>query len=193
MRSADIPPPQVGAYGVVALRERPTSATRARLLMACTAFKASLPRVESLPPSVRVTDWMLTIWPLEDPSAPEANGDNCDFAIDHYDLYGGISAIQDAERQGSKLDGAGPFLIGWSPSNSRGIADKIVLVVELSSYDSQDSFDKAFLFWQTKIVQDPMLWRYGFSIEGIRLAIRDFVDHYGQDMMNATKFLGLKN
>ena len=61
--------------------------------------------------------------------------------------------------------------------------DKLVLVVDLSSFESQDSVDSAFLFWQQKIVQDPMLRRLGFSVEGIRLAIRDFVDRYGQDVM----------
>jgi hypothetical protein len=136
---------------------------------------------------------MLTIWPLENPSAKEALADDCKFVIENYDLYGGISAIQDTQRQGGKLDGRGPFLIGWSPSNSRGIRDKIVLVVDLSSFESQDSFDNAFLFWQKKIVQDPMLWRSGFSVEGLRLAIRDFVDHYGQDVMKATRILGIKD
>jgi hypothetical protein len=138
-------------------------------------------------------DQMLTIWPLDDPSAQRAIADDCKFVIEHYDLYGGFSAIRDAKRQGAKLDGRGPFLIGWSPSNTRGIPDKVVLVVDLSSFESQDSFDNAFLFWQTKIVEDPMLWRSGFSIEGIRLVIRDFVDHYGQDVMKATRIWGIKN
>ena len=193
LSAAAIPPPQFGAYGVVAFRSKPTSASRDRLLRVCVAFKAHLPRYEILPRFVPSTDLMLTIWPIDDSSATYAIDDDCNLVIEHYDLYGGISAIQDAERQGVTLDGRGPFLIGWSPSNSRGIPDKVVLVVDLSSFESQDSFDEAFLFWQRKIVQDPSLWRSGFSIEGIRLAIRDFLDHYGQDVMKATKIIGIKN
>ena len=191
-RAADIPPPEVGAYGVIALRGKPTSASRARLFKVCASFTTHLPRAEALPKFVPLKDRMLTIWPLDDPSAPEAKADDCKFAIEHYDLYGGLSAIQDAKRQGAKLDGRGPFLIGWSPASSRGSPDRLVLVVDLSPFESQDSFDSAFLFWQKKIVEDPMLWRSGFSIEGIRLAIRDFVDRYGQDVMKATRLWGIK-
>jgi hypothetical protein len=185
LRSAEIPPKSIGAYGVVAFRARPTSASRSRLLMACTAFVASIPPQKSVPGSVRISDEMLTIWPLDDPSSPEAAKDDCNFAIDHYDLYGGDSAIADAERQGAKLGADGPFLIGWSPSNSRGVEDKLVLVVDMSLYDSQDSFDQAFQFWKQKIVEDPSLWRSGFSVEALRLAVRDFADNYGDTILKA--------
>jgi len=182
----------IGAYGVVALRSRPTPANRARLLMACRAYTAYLPRQDTLPPSVPLSDQMITIWPLDQPDAQEAKQDDCSFAIQHYDLYGGLSAIQDAERQGAKLDGDGPFLIGWSPSNARGVRDKVVLVIDMSLFDSQGSFDKAFLFWQRKVVQDPELWRSGFALERLRLAIRDFVDRYGADILDAVKLSGGK-
>ena len=183
LRAADVPPPSIGAYGIVALRSKPTSANRERLLRTCAAFVAHLPRQEVLPASIPLSDQMLTIWPLDDPNATGAKNDDCNFIIDHYDLFGGISAIQDAQRQGATLGGVGPFLIGWSPSNARGVPDKVVLVLDLSSFESQDSFDQAFLFWQKKIVEDPTLWRWGFSMAGLRLAIRDFVDHYGADVI----------
>jgi len=192
LRAAEIPPAAIGAYGVVALRARSTAASRQRLLGVCTAFVASLPRQDTLPGSVALGDQMLTVWPLDNPEAEQARLDTCEFLVDHYDLYGGLSAIQDAERQGASLDGRGPFLIGWSPSNSRGIADKIVLIVDMSAFESQDSFDNAFRFWQEKIVQDPALWRSGFSIEGVRLALRDFVDHYGGNILDAVKLAASK-
>jgi hypothetical protein len=134
---------------------------------------------------------MPTIWPLDEPSSQKATEDNCPFLIDHYDLYGGISAIADAQRQGADVDGEGPFLIGWSPAQSRGDPAKVLLVVDMSSFRSQDSFNKAFQFWQTKIVRDPSLWLSGFSIERTRLAIRDFVDRYGQDIGAAVKLIGI--
>jgi len=185
LRSADIPPPSIGAYGIVAFRAKPTAATRSRLLMTCAAYVASIPAQKSIPGSIPITDQMLTIWPLDEPSSPKADKDDCEFAIDHYDLYGADSAIADAEKQGAKFGEDGPFLIGWSPSNARGVADKLVLVIDMSSYTSQDSFDHAFLFWKQKIVEDPTLWRTGFSIEAIRLAVRDFADGYGDTILKA--------
>jgi hypothetical protein len=185
LKSSDIPPSGIGAYGIVAFRAKPTSASRSRLLMTCAAFVASIPPQKSVPGSVRVSDEMLTIWPLDEPASPSAAKDDCNFAIDHYDLYGGDSAIADAERQGAKFGADGPFLIGWSPANSRGASDKLVLVVDMSRYDSQDSFNQAFQFWKKKIVEDPALWRGGFSIEALRLAVRDFADHYGDTILTA--------
>jgi hypothetical protein len=116
LRSADIPPPEFGAYGVMALRAKPTSVTRERLKMACAAFIAYLARQIDIPKSVPLSDQMVTIWPLDAPDAEEAKKDNCDFMLDHYELYGADSAISDAEKQGAEFGNNGPFLIGWSPS-----------------------------------------------------------------------------
>ena len=185
LKGAEIPPPSIGAYGIVAFRARPTTASRSRLLMTCAAFVTAIPPQKSVPGAVRVGDEMLTIWPLDEPSSPNAARDDCNFAIDHYDLYAADSAIADAARQGAEFGAEGPFLIGWSPSNSRGVPDQLVLVVDMSLYDSQDSFDQAFQFWKEKIVEDPSLWRSGFSIETVRLAVRDFADHYGDTILKA--------
>ena len=193
LRAAEVPPPTVGAYGLVAFRAKPTSSTRARLLMACAAFTASLPRQQDLAGVVPTSEQMVTIWPLDEPDAPQAKNDDCDFLIDHYELYGGVSAIEDADRRGATLNGEGPYLIGWSPSNARGVPDQVVLVVDLSGFESQDSFNSAFLFWQKKIVEDPQLWRSGFMVERIRLALRDFVDRYGNDILSAVKIFGPKD
>ena len=191
LRAADIPPPSIGAYGVVALRSKATPANRERLLRACIAYRASLPPQRTLPGSIPPSNQMLTIWPLDEPDASEAMKDDCDFAVDHYDLVGGILAIQDASRhQGANLEGMGPFLIGWSPSNARGVPDKVVLIFDLSRLESQASFDEAFTIWQKRIVENPTLWVSGFSVTRIRLALRDFVDHYGTDVV---KFWGGKN
>ena len=187
LRSADIPPPEFGAYGVMALRAKPTSVTRDRLKMACASFIAYLARQSDVPKSIPLSDQMLTIWPLDAPDAPEAKKDDCDFMLDHYELYGADSAISDAKKQGGQFGNDGPFLIGWSPSNTRGVPDKLVLVVDMSSYDSQDSFNQALRFWKEKIVEDPALWRSGFSMEKFRLSVRDFVDHYGETILAAAK------
>jgi hypothetical protein len=182
-----IPPRGVAAYGVVALRSMATSSTKDRLLRVCEAYKAYLPKQSSLPATVPLAQQMLTVWPLDQPGSPQAKADDCDFAVAHYDLYGGLSAVADAAKQGAKVDGEGPYLIGWSPSNTRGLRDKLVLVVDMSGLDSQDSFNESFFFWQRKVVENPEMWRYGFSIEKLRLTLRDFADQYGQEIINAVK------
>ena len=66
--------------------------------------------------------------------------------------------------------------------------DAVVLIVDMSGLESQASLNDAFRFWQQKVVEDPSLWRNGFSLESLRLAIRDFADHYGESIMGALKF-----
>jgi hypothetical protein len=158
--------------------------------MVCAAFLASLPAQRDLPPQIAVSQQMLTIWPVDNPDASAHGKPDCDTILDHYDLFGGQSAIADAEAQGQVLSGRGPFLIGWSPSNTRGVRDAVVLVIDLTEFDTQGSFDEAFLFWQHKIIEDPALWKSGFSVERLRLAARDFVDHYGSDILKALKISG---
>jgi hypothetical protein len=182
-----IPPPDVGAYGVAALRAKPTPASQKRLEMFCLAFLKTLPPMTSLPLGMPVTQEMITIWPIDDAKALPAKTENCQVLLDHYDLYGGQSAIADALAQGNDVSGRGPFLIGWSPAKSRLTGDAVVLVVDMSSFDSQDSFDEALTFWQRKVVEDPALWASGFSITKIRLALRDFADHYGSSILTAVR------
>jgi hypothetical protein len=162
----------------------------ARLTRACNAFLAHLPPQEDLPVSVPLSAQMLTIWPLKVNGEIDAKRQSCSTMLTEYDLQGGLDAIRDAISQDHQLQGRGPFLIGWSPSNTRGMRDAIVLVVDMSDFDSQESFDDAFLFWQRKVVEDPELWRSGFSLERVRLAARDFVDRYGKSIESAIKVWG---
>ena len=192
LRASEIPPADVGAYGVVVLQSKATAASRAKLLMVCQSFIAHFPRSETLPQAVPITDRMITIWPVDNPESDKARSDDCDFAIDHYDLFAAESAIADAQHQHARFDGTGPFLVGWSPSNARGKPDQLVLVINMSADNTQKSIDNHFLFWKNKIVQNPSLWRNGFSVEGIRLAIHDFADQYGKDMVDAIKLIGFK-
>jgi hypothetical protein len=66
----------------------------------------------------------------------------------------------------------------------------VVLVVDLSSLESQDSFDEQFEFWRQEIVENPSVWRGGFSIERLRLTISDFADVHGSDIMSSIKVWG---
>jgi hypothetical protein len=182
-----IPPPGVAAYGIIAFTALPTDASRDRLTKVCLSYLATLPFQNSLPDSVPLSDQMITFWPTRATPPPDPN---CSWLIDNYDLFGGVSAIQDASDQGHPIRGRGPFLIGWSPSTARGVKDAVVLVVDLSPFEAQDSFDQQFEFWRQEIVENPSVWHNGFSTERLRLAIRDFADSHGSEIMSAIKVWG---
>lgn len=180
LKATDIPPAGFGAYGVVSFAALPTTDTRPRLMMICEAFKAHFPRNVDVPQSVPIGDRMLTVWPVRDPE--RLRTDDCAVALAQYDLFAAQSAIADAKRQGGQLNGPGPYLIGWSPSHSRGQPDRLVLVVNLSELNTQARINEAFRFWRQRIVDDPELWRRGFSLERLKLSLRDFADRYGEDL-----------
>jgi hypothetical protein len=182
-------PPDAGAYGLVVFHSRPTSAaSREKLKTVCTAFVHFFPPAELA--TVPADDQMITVWPIDNPDSREAKEDSCDNALDHYDLIASEQAITDAEKQHANFDGAGPYLVGWSPSKMRGVPDALVLVVDMSADNNQDDVDAKFLFWKNKIVQDPAAWRNGFSVERVRVAILNFVDHYGPAFVDTIKLIG---
>jgi hypothetical protein len=188
LRAKDIPPVGAGAYGLVVFHSKATPANRSKLKMVCNAFVAFFPRNETS--TVPLKDQMITVWPLDDPVARQAKKDDCDYALAHYDLNASEAAISDARLQHANFDGEGPYLVGWSPSNARGVPDKLVLVIDISADNSQALIDQKFLFWKKQIVEDPSRWRNGFSIESVRAAIRIFADQYGQSMLDAIKLVG---
>jgi hypothetical protein len=153
--------------------------------MVCQSFIANFPPSETS--SVPAYDQMITIWPVVDP-APLKTKDDCDFAIDNYDLVAAESAITDATLQHGNFRGDGPFLVGWSPSKARALPDALVLVIDMSSDGTQDQIDHEFLFWKNQIVQDPSKWRGGWSVERVRLALKAFADIYGPSIMESVKF-----
>lgn len=188
LRAKEIPPAGAGAYGLVVFHSKATSANQAKLIMVCNSFVALFPRQETA--SAPLKDQMVTIWPLDNPDAKQARNDDCAFAVAHYDLNASEAAISDAQLQHANFDGEGPYLVGWSPSNTRGEPDKLVLVIDMSADNSQALIDQKFLFWKKQIVEDPSRWRHGFSIESVRAAIRIFADQYGQAMLDAIKLVG---
>jgi hypothetical protein len=181
----EIPPQGVGAYGMVALTHKPTSGTRDRLIFVCEAFLSTLPSRDSLPRSIPIGEQMITYWPIEKREPRKIAEGDCNYLIDKYHLLSGLEAIEDADRQRHLTEKRGPFLIGWSPAESRYKKDKIVLVMDLSYLDSKESFREAFQIWRTRITENPALWRNGFAIDDIRLALRDFLDRYGEGILRA--------
>lgn len=187
LRAQDIPPAGAGAYGIVVFHSRPTDASRAKLIMVCKSFIAFFPRSETS--TVPVGDQMITVWPVDEPDNDKAKADDCDFVLTHYDLNASEAAINDARVQHAAFDGEGPYLVGWSPSNSRGVPDKLVLVVDMSADNTQVGIDHKFGFWKNKIIENPSLWRSGWSLDGVRVVIKEFADEYGQNMLDAVKIV----
>ena len=190
LRAKNIPPVGAGAYGLVVFQSKATSANRSKLKLVCNAFVAFFPRSETS--TTPLKDQMITVWPLDYPDAKQARKDDCDYVIAHYDLNASEAAIRDARLQHAGFDGEGPYLVGWSPSNARGVPDQLVLVIDMSADNSQALIDQKFLFWKKQIVEDPSRWRNGFSIESVRAAIRIFADQYGQSILEAIKLVGDK-
>jgi hypothetical protein len=191
LRSDQIPPVDAGAYGLVVLKAKATSASRSKLLMVCQSLIAHFVRNAEVPANVPMQDRMVTVWPVTDPDADLAKSDDCNFVLDHYDLYAADTAIADAEKQHQSFQSEGPYLIGWSPSATRGQPDKLVLVMDLSAANNQAAIDRVFQFWKDEIIHDPARWRDGFSVEGVREKVKDFTDHYGADILAAVKLVGL--
>ena len=192
LRATEIPPDGVGAYGIIAFKSKGTSATRSKLMMVCASFIAHFPPNNSIPATVPLSDRMITIWPLDDPEAEKAKADDCDYVVDHFDLYGRKSAIADAELQHADFSGEGPFLIGWSPSNTRGVPNDLVLVVDMSADNTQERIDHDFTSGRTR---SSRIRRSGarasrWSGSGSRLMISPISD--GSDVIDAIKLVGMK-
>ena len=190
LNATQIPPDGAGAYGLVVLQYKATSASAEKLKMVCDLYVKFFPRNETS--TVPIADQMITIWPVDDPNAQQAKSDDCQFVIDHYDLNASELAVNDAKKQGGQFNGEGPYLVGWSPSSSRGIPDKLVLVIDMSDDNDQATIDHQFLFWKSKIVQNPSLWRNGFSLESFRLELQAFSNEYGNKMLETIKLIGYK-
>jgi hypothetical protein len=139
-----------------------------------------------MPAAIPIERLMITYWPIEKRDPERISQRDCDYLTNRYDLFSGLQAIRDADRNQRHLAARrGPFLIGWSPARSRYERDAVVLVMDLSNLESEASFREAFQSWRFKITDNPELWRNGFSVEQIRLELRDFLDRFGEAILKA--------
>jgi hypothetical protein len=63
----------------------------------------------------------------------------------------------------------------------------------MSADNNQTMIDHKFLFWKNEIVEDPSLWRSGWSLDDVRVLIKDLSDRYGEDMLSAIELVGGKD
>ena len=185
---SEVPPREVPAYGIVAFSALPIGSETARYKFTCEAFKATLIPQSDLPPHTKLSEQMITFWPVRDKQKPQAIKMDCDYLVPSYDLKTGLDAIHDADPKNNYLaQRRGPFLIAWSPSESRYRGDSLVLIMDLSSIDEQESFMEVFRSWRHKITDDPSIWKKGFEVESVRRTVKEILDHYGESILKVVK------
>jgi hypothetical protein len=188
IEQAEVPPREVTAYGVVAFSALPIGSEAGRYKFACEAFKATLISQSDLPPNTALSEQMITFWPIRDKKKAQSVRMDCDYLVSGYDLKTGLDAIHDADPKNTNLaERRGPFLIAWSPSESRYRGDSLVLIMDLSSIDEQESFMEVFRSWRHKITDDPAIWKRGFDVESVRRTVKEILDHYGESILKVVK------
>jgi hypothetical protein len=184
------PPKDFAAYGIVAFRSAPTDYDRHRFLLVCEAYSASLPHTHDLP-NVPRDEQMVTVWPVT--SVQTADGLNacyqhknvaCEGAVAKYNLVIARQAILEAERAGVEVSGRGPYLLAWSPAATKGNKDALVLVANLSNKTTYDDVRDVFVWWAEKIEQNPELWKEGWNLQKVRVAIREWADKFGPTILS---------
>src|SRR4051812_41705384 len=131
---------------------------------------------------------MVTYWPVKNKNAPGVRELSRNSLVNEYDQLTAIMAITDADKNEEELARRrGPFLIAWSPARSRFEKDAVVLVIDLSGIDGQDSFVDIFKVWRQRIIDDPKLWKRGWDPQLIVLVLRDTLARYGENLVRLIK------
>ena len=182
------PPVESAAYGIVAFPQRAMPDTHGRYVAICETYAVTLPDSGEL--DVPRSSQMITVWPVEDSYlARQLNYDRspnvCPFAVEHYDLPTAQQALRDAAKAGVdfSIDREGPFLLAWAPSSQKGREDALVLTADLSGISDPAKIREVFRGWREDIEKNPELWQEGWSLEGARIAVRDWADKYGPSVL----------
>ncbi len=188
------PPAEFAAYGILAFTTLPAPEDRERYIEICDAFFAAI--ISSSELEVPLNEQMVTVWPVDDRTDPGLTGvlniaraetDSCSIAVDNYDIFVADQAIRDARFAGKSLNGRGPFLIAWSPGDKKGFGQVPVLTADLTDVNSTADAKAVFRVWTDDIEKDTELWATGFSLEKLRLKLRQIANRYGEGM---SKYFG---
>lgn len=178
------PPQDFAAYGIVAFPGRAATFDRDRHVMICEAYVASLPDAASV--STPTAEQMVTIWPMRDNDealrlVEEQPATLCEDAVRGYNLTISQRALRAAARNDASIGtGRGPYLLAWSPGGLLGQTGAQVLGVDMSRIESYEQASAVFRGWTRDIESNPDLWRRGWNIEAVRLALRRWSDDMGR-------------
>jgi hypothetical protein len=187
------PPHDFAAYGILAFKTRATADDTPRYEMMCNAYVAGLLHFTDVKAPLKRQ--MVTVWPIEsDNQAIRINKmpreSLCPEAVRRYGLPTSLEAIGSARRSHMRFDDTGPYLLAWSPSETKGQPDALVLVSDLSDVTTLDQAKQLFFDWFSKIQENPELWRPGWDLAKLKILIRLWADKYGEKLL---KVLGSKS
>lgn len=183
------PPKSFAAYGIVAFPAKATTDEIPRYNIICEAYVTTLLFYADV--HVPLNRQMVTVWPIE--SDHEATRINnimtppskvCDAAVSHYGLLTAQEAIADARKNNARMDGLGPFLLAWSPSEQKGRSDVLVLVTDLSEVTTTEQAQRLFQEWGNDIEKNPDLWEKGWNVNKLKTLIRLWADKYGERLLH---------
>lgn len=178
------PPSDFAAYGIVAFPSLAMPSDRDRHVMICEAYVATLPNASDI--EIPRSEQMVTVWPVE----TNATGERltldppkslCDEAVSSYSQLMALRALRLAERLEPVItEGRGPYLLAWSPGNQHGTSEAHILRVDMSRVATHDQALEVFRQWVRDIEGNPELWQRGWSLERLRIVVRDWADDMGR-------------
>lgn len=177
--SGQAAPQGYGAYGYVIFTERPSDKNLDRYLAMGNAYLRHLEPVARYgsPPA----SWIMpTFWLAGKDFNPYRKGSR--IWIDQYD-YARAKAIASSV---NALSSQGPLLVAWNQPFEDTAAGEKALVLDLSGFSNED-LDRGLRIWKDKITQDPKLWKDGLNLLIAREAFRNFLERYGDKVINAVE------
>jgi hypothetical protein len=83
-----------------------------------------------------------------------------------------------------KLNSRGPVLVAWTKPFRFGSTEALApLVVDMSGFTSEADVAEAFRVWRDEISQNPETWNHGFNLSLVRVALRSFLNTYGEQVV----------
>jgi hypothetical protein len=179
-------PQGFGAYGYLIFTKRPdkydsTDNIYNRYKAVYFAFIRNLESVADY----KKEDWpsiMTTFWLLQDKERLEKGYPDPRLWIEFYD-YSRAKIIASSI---NVLSSEGPILVAWTQPFEKVSNNEEALVLDLSDF-SLDDLDRAFGIWMDRITRDPQIWHDGFDLVLAKEAFRNFLEYYGDKIMEAVK------
>jgi LysM repeat protein len=176
-----LPPAGYGGYGYLVFTKRPSKKSAERYLATCKAFFENL-YLASEYKDVPKSDLLPTFWLRKTQQTLGAMPRNCPTLVseDNYDWERASKLVSTV----NKLDVEGPILVAWT--TPQVVPGSEALLFDLSGFDDVD-LPRAFGIWRAALAKEPGHWRGGFDVIVLREALRNFIDKYGDSIVQVVK------